>query len=143
MVEAPIAEQAKRPFTVGIGLVIWNRYCCLRMIGIRYFLHRPLVPIVPQASAWRCILYAKRERASRDDCTWPIDAGILPLSGYIEPWQHAHQKSWSSGKLAVSTEQRRVGKEGVSTCRYGRRQCAEEKNIVNKWNHNIRLTRSI
>src|SRR3546814_548877 len=92
MVEAPIAEQAKRPFTVGIGLVIWNRYCCLRMIGIRYFLHRPLVPIVPQASAWRCILYAKRERASRDDCTWPIDAGILPLSGYIEPWQPAHQK---------------------------------------------------
>src|SRR3546814_7501373 len=98
MVEAPIAEQAKRPFTVGIGLVIWNRYCCLRMIGIRYFLHRPLVPIVPQASAWRCILYAKRERASRDDCTWPIDAGILPLSGYIEPWQPAHQKSWSSGR---------------------------------------------
>src|SRR3546814_8279851 len=75
------------------------------MIGIRYFLHRPLVPIVPQASAWRCILYAKRERASRDDCTWPIDAGILPLSGYIEPWQPAHQKSWSSGRLAVAATQ--------------------------------------
>src|SRR3546814_18752089 len=68
MVEAPIADQAKRPFTVGIGLVIWTRYCCLRMIGIRYFLHRPLVPSVPQASAWRCILHAQRERAGRDDC---------------------------------------------------------------------------
>src|SRR3546814_19958790 len=75
------------------------------MFGIGYFLHGPLVPSVPQASAWRCMLYAKRERASRDDCTWPIDAGILPLSGYLEPWQPAHQKSWSSGRLAVAATQ--------------------------------------
>ena len=77
--------EAKRPLTVGIGLTIWKRYCCLRMIGMRYFLQRPFEPIVPQASPIRCILYAKRERASREDCTWPICEGMLPLSGYIVP----------------------------------------------------------
>ena len=54
--DAPIAEQAKRPLTVGIGLTIWKRYCCFRMIGMRYFLQSPAEPIVPQASASRCIL---------------------------------------------------------------------------------------
>ena len=56
MVEAPLAEQANRPLTVGIGLTIWKRYCCYRMIGIRDFLQSPCEPIVPQARPSRCIL---------------------------------------------------------------------------------------
>ena len=66
MVEAPRGEQAYLPLTVGIGLVIWTRYCCLRSTGIGYLLQRPLEPIVPHARPSRWILKAKRASARRD-----------------------------------------------------------------------------